>query len=76
MTSGKNNTSRTSRRTARKKTVKSPPSLIQQLGRMSDRLKVAEQELARISAENARLVAENSLLRARLASRAAVDYKS
>jgi cell division protein FtsB len=43
---------------------------------MSERLKVAEKELARISAENARLVAENSLLRARLSSRAAVDHKS
>jgi predicted nuclease with TOPRIM domain len=81
MKRGKRNTSRTSRRTVREKTVKGPPfgldtlrdertSLMQQLDRLSEALKVAEKELARISAENARLVAENSLLRARVASRA------
>jgi hypothetical protein len=44
-------------------------SWAQQLSRVSERLEVAEKELARLSAENARLVTENSLLRAKLQPR-------
>jgi len=43
--------------------------LLEQLRRARERLKIADQEVLRIASENARLVTENSLLRARLSSR-------
>ena len=42
--------------------------LMEQLRRARKRLKIGEQELARIASENARLITENALLRARLKS--------
>jgi AcrR family transcriptional regulator len=47
--------------------------LTELLRRARERLKAAEKDLVRIASENARLVTENSLLRARLSSRNVVD---
>ena len=43
--------------------------LLNQLRNARERLKIAEQDLVRIASENARLVTENYLLKARLSSR-------